>query len=157
MSSKRVPKYPACSLSHESRPSFSFSKASTPFHTLKACVAHLIGRLFPGQAEAKPAPAGHEADLDTLLVALAAGLAASPAKPPVLMLHIYRGELEGVWPVELAPGLDLTKHLDELLWWRRNDTAGNTSKIRRASGRKGYHCAATARLAWGTPNPKPGS
>ena len=149
MSSSRVTKYPACSLSHEGRSSFSFSKASTPFHTLHACVAHLTGRLFPGQAEAKPAPAGHEVDLDTLAVTLAAGLAASPAKPPVLTLRIYRGELEGVWPVELAPGISLTKHLDELLWWRRHDTANNTSKLQRAGSRKGFHCTATARLGWG--------
>lgn len=153
MSSARAPKYPACSLSYEGRSSFSFSKASTPFHTLNACVAHLTGRLFPGQAEAKPAPAGHEADLDTLLVELSAGLAASPAKPPVLTLRIYRGELEGVWPVELAPGLSLTKHLDELLWWRRNDAAGDTAKLQRTGGRKGFHCAATARLGWGVYNP----
>lgn len=153
MSSARAPKHPACSLSHEGRSSFSFSKASTPFHTLQACVAHLTGRLFPGQTEAKPAPAGHEADLDTLATELAAGMAASPAKPPVLTLRIYRGELEGVWPVELAPGISLTKHLDELLWWRRNDAAGNTAKLQRTGGRKGYHCAATARLGWGVYNP----
>lgn len=153
MSSARAPKYPACSLSHEGRSSFSFSKASTPLHTLHACVAHLTGRIFPGQAEATPAPAGHETDLDTLAGALAAGLAASPAKPPVLTLRIYRGELEGVWPVELAPGISLTKHLDELLWWRRNETASHTAKLQRTGIRKGYHCAATARLGWGVYTP----
>lgn len=151
--SSRAPQYPACSLSHEGRSSFSFSKASTPFHTAKACVEHLCGRLFPEQADLKPAPAGHETDLQALVDELKAGLAASPAKAPVVTLRIYRGELEGVWPVELAPGLDLGKHLDELLRWRREDATGRTSKLQRTGGRKGFHCAATARLGWGVYNP----
>ena len=151
--SSRAPKYPACSLSYEGRSTFSFSKASTPFHTAKACVAHLNGRLFPQEAAVAPAPAGHEADLDALARELAAGLAASPAKPPVLTLRIYRGELEGVWPLELAASLDLAKHLDELAHWRRNDATGKTSQLQRTGGRKGFHCAATARLGWGVYNP----
>jgi len=151
--SSRAPKYPACSLSYEGRSSFAFSKASTPFHIAKACVAHLNGRLFPGKTAAAPAPAGHDADLAALADELAAGLAASPAKPPVLTLRIYRGELEGVWPLELGPGLDLAVHLDELLRWRRNDATGQTSKLQRTGGRKGFHCSATARLGWGVYNP----
>lgn len=156
MSSTRGPKYPSCSLACEGRSSFSFSKASTPFAVTKSCVEHLVGRLFPGKAPAKPAPAGHESDLETLaaeLEARRAGAASPEAGAPVVTLRIYRGELEGLWPVELAPTLDLAKHLDELLYWSRNDAAGRTSRLQRTGGRKGFHCAATARLGWGVYNP----
>lgn len=160
MSSTRTAKYPACSLSLEGLPAFSFSKASTTYHVTKACVEHLAARLFPEGAPAKPAPAGHEADLETVYQALVAqrDAAESPeAAEPVVQIRVYRGELDGIWPVTLQPGLDFNAVVDELLYWRRNGASNQKSKLQRTSGRKGYHCAATARLAWGTPNPRPGT